>query len=113
MLPAGFGGADRRAGVELDAVRGQAHERLFEGRLDLAQLVHVQAMGPGDVADLLTLYAAEASFTYITATGGVVDLQSSARIQIRSNYVHRAPGYNGDAQRVGGQVVGALVNRTA
>jgi secreted trypsin-like serine protease len=36
--------------------------------------------------------------TSITATGGVVDLQSSARIQIRSNYVHRAPGYNGNGR---------------
>ncbi|HEV2784028.1 MAG TPA: trypsin-like serine protease, partial [Actinophytocola sp.] len=36
--------------------------------------------------------------TSITATGGVVDLQSSARIQIRSNYVHRAPGYNGNGK---------------
>ena len=33
--------------------------------------------------------------TSITATLGVVDLQSSARIQVRSNYVYRAPGYNG------------------
>ncbi|MBE1486353.1 S1 family peptidase [Plantactinospora soyae] len=33
--------------------------------------------------------------TTITATLGVVDLQSSSRIQIRSNYVYRAPGYNG------------------
>ncbi|MEQ4305199.1 serine protease [Plantactinospora sp. B6F1] len=31
----------------------------------------------------------------ITATLGVVDLQSSSRIQVRSNYVYRAPGYNG------------------
>src|SRR5687767_7473531 len=33
--------------------------------------------------------------TSITATLGVVDLQSAARIQVRSNYVYRAPGYNG------------------
>ena len=33
--------------------------------------------------------------TSITATLGVVDLQSSSRIQVRSNYVYRAPGYNG------------------
>ncbi|MEJ3746616.1 serine protease [Actinomycetes bacterium KLBMP 9797] len=34
--------------------------------------------------------------TSITATLGVVDLQStSGRIQVRSNYVYRAPGYNG------------------
>ncbi|GAA3735849.1 serine protease [Plantactinospora mayteni] len=32
----------------------------------------------------------------ITATLGVVDLQSSSRIQVRSNYVLRAPGYNGN-----------------
>ena len=32
----------------------------------------------------------------ITATVGVVDLQSSSRIQVRSNYVYRAPGYNGN-----------------
>jgi secreted trypsin-like serine protease len=36
--------------------------------------------------------------TSIIATGGVVDLQSSSRIQIRSNYVHRAPGYNGNGR---------------
>lgn len=35
------------------------------------------------------------SNTSITATLGVVDLQSSSRIQVRSNYVYRAPGYNG------------------
>ncbi|MDG4829348.1 serine protease [Solwaraspora sp. WMMD1047] len=36
------------------------------------------------------------SNTSITATMGVVDLQStSGRIQVRSNYVYRAPGYNG------------------
>lgn len=33
--------------------------------------------------------------TSITATLGVVDLQSSSRITVRSNYVYRAPGYNG------------------
>ncbi|GAB2588492.1 serine protease [Streptomyces capparidis] len=33
--------------------------------------------------------------TGITATLGVVDLQSSSAIKIRSNYVYRAPGYNG------------------
>jgi secreted trypsin-like serine protease len=33
--------------------------------------------------------------TSITATLGSVDLQSSNRIQVRSNYVYRAPGYNG------------------
>lgn len=33
--------------------------------------------------------------TSITATLGVVDLQSSSRLQVRSNYVYRAPGYNG------------------
>jgi secreted trypsin-like serine protease len=33
--------------------------------------------------------------TSITATLGVVDLQSSSRITRRSNYVYRAPGYNG------------------
>ena len=32
----------------------------------------------------------------ITATLGVVDLQSSSRITRRSNYVYRAPGYNGN-----------------
>lgn len=36
------------------------------------------------------------SNTTITATLGVVDLQSSSRIQVRSNYVYRAPGYNGN-----------------
>jgi len=36
--------------------------------------------------------------TSITATLGVVDLQDPARVQIRSNYVHRAPGYNGDGK---------------
>jgi secreted trypsin-like serine protease len=34
--------------------------------------------------------------TNITATLGVVDLQSSSRITRRSNYVYRAPGYNGN-----------------
>lgn len=33
--------------------------------------------------------------TSITATLGVVDLQSPSRITVRSNYVYRAPGYNG------------------
>jgi secreted trypsin-like serine protease len=34
--------------------------------------------------------------TGITATAGVVDLQStSGRVQVRSTYVYRAPGYNG------------------
>ncbi|KAB2974955.1 serine protease [Streptomyces sp. SS1-1] len=34
--------------------------------------------------------------TSITATAGVVDLQnSSGRVQVRSTYVYRAPGYNG------------------
>ena len=36
--------------------------------------------------------------TSITATLGVVDLQSSSRIQVRSNYVYRAPGYNGNGR---------------
>lgn len=36
--------------------------------------------------------------TSITATGGVVDLQSSSRVQVRSTYVYRAPGYNGDGK---------------
>ncbi|MBB4696647.1 secreted trypsin-like serine protease [Actinoplanes abujensis] len=34
--------------------------------------------------------------TSITATLGVVDLQSSSRITRTSNYVYRAPGYNGN-----------------
>ena len=34
--------------------------------------------------------------TSITATLGVVDLQSSSRITRRSDYVYRAPGYNGN-----------------
>jgi secreted trypsin-like serine protease len=33
--------------------------------------------------------------TSITATFGVVDLQSSSRVTRKSNYVYRAPGYNG------------------
>jgi secreted trypsin-like serine protease len=33
--------------------------------------------------------------TSITATLGVVDLQSSSRTTVKSNYVYRAPGYNG------------------
>jgi len=33
--------------------------------------------------------------TSITATLGTVDLQDPARIQVRSNYVYQAPGYNG------------------
>jgi secreted trypsin-like serine protease len=36
--------------------------------------------------------------TSITATGGAVDLQDSARTVIRSNFVNRAPGYNGDGR---------------
>ncbi|GAA4713647.1 S1 family peptidase [Phytohabitans rumicis] len=36
--------------------------------------------------------------TSITATLGAVDLQSSSRIQVRSNYVYRAPGYNGNGR---------------
>ncbi|MET7395911.1 serine protease [Dactylosporangium sp. NPDC005572] len=36
--------------------------------------------------------------TSITATLGVVDLQSSSRITVRSNYVYRAPGYNGNGK---------------
>ncbi|WP_406196817.1 MULTISPECIES: S1 family peptidase [unclassified Streptomyces] len=37
--------------------------------------------------------------TSITATAGVVDLQStSGRVQVRSTYVYRAPGYNGDGK---------------
>jgi secreted trypsin-like serine protease len=38
---------------------------------------------------------ATGSNTSITATLGAVDLQSSSRITVRSNYVYRAPGYNG------------------
>jgi secreted trypsin-like serine protease len=33
--------------------------------------------------------------TSITATLGVVDLQSASAIKVRSNYVYQAPGYNG------------------
>ncbi|OWU99619.1 trypsin [Micromonospora wenchangensis] len=36
--------------------------------------------------------------TSITATLGAVDLQSSSRIQVKSNYVYRAPGYNGSGK---------------
>ena len=36
--------------------------------------------------------------TSITATLGVVDLQSSSRITRTSNYVYRAPGYNGNGK---------------
>jgi secreted trypsin-like serine protease len=36
--------------------------------------------------------------TSITATLGVVDLQSSSRIQVRSNYVYQAAGYNGSGR---------------
>ena len=36
--------------------------------------------------------------TSITATLGAVDLQSSSRITVRSNYVYRAPGYNGSGR---------------
>jgi secreted trypsin-like serine protease len=36
--------------------------------------------------------------TSITATLGVVDLQSSSRIQVRSTFVYRAPGYNGNGK---------------
>jgi secreted trypsin-like serine protease len=36
--------------------------------------------------------------TNITATLGVVDLQSPSRITVRSNYVYRAPGYNGSGK---------------
>jgi len=36
--------------------------------------------------------------TSITATLGVVDLNSSSRITRRSNYVYRAPGYNGSGK---------------
>jgi secreted trypsin-like serine protease len=37
--------------------------------------------------------------TSITATFGVVDLQSSSRVTRRSNYVYRAPGYTGSGGR--------------
>ncbi|MEU8024029.1 serine protease [Micromonospora haikouensis] len=36
--------------------------------------------------------------TSITATLGVVDLQSASRITVRSNYVYRAPGYTGNGK---------------
>jgi secreted trypsin-like serine protease len=36
--------------------------------------------------------------TSYTATLGVVDLQSASRTVIRSNYVYRAPGYNGNGK---------------
>ena len=36
--------------------------------------------------------------TSITATAGVVDLQSSSRIQVKSTYVYQAPGYNGNGK---------------
>lgn len=37
--------------------------------------------------------------TSITATAGVVDLQStSGRVQVRSTKIYRAPGYNGDGK---------------
>jgi secreted trypsin-like serine protease len=36
--------------------------------------------------------------TSITATLGVVDLQSSSRITRKSNYVYQAPGYNGNGK---------------
>jgi len=36
--------------------------------------------------------------TSITATLGVVDLQSTSRITVKSNYVYRAPGYNGNGK---------------
>ncbi|KRV51358.1 trypsin [Wenjunlia vitaminophila] len=36
--------------------------------------------------------------TSITATVGAVDLQDPARVQIKSNYVYRAPGYNGSGK---------------
>ncbi len=39
--------------------------------------------------------AATGANTTITATGGAVDLQDPTRVAIRSNFVHRAPGYNG------------------
>src|SRR4051794_16264307 len=34
--------------------------------------------------------------TSITATVGAVDLQSTSRVTVKSNYVYRAPGYNGN-----------------
>ncbi|MET8149302.1 serine protease [Actinoplanes sp. NPDC049668] len=36
--------------------------------------------------------------TSITATIGVVDLNSSSRVTRKSNYVYRAPGYNGNGK---------------
>ncbi|GAA3930071.1 S1 family peptidase [Actinoplanes auranticolor] len=36
--------------------------------------------------------------TSITATIGVVDLQSTSKVTRRSNYVYRAPGYNGNGK---------------
>ena len=36
--------------------------------------------------------------TSITATLGVVDLQSASAIRVQSNYVYRAPGYNGNGK---------------
>jgi secreted trypsin-like serine protease len=36
--------------------------------------------------------------TSITATLGTVDLQSPSRITVKSNYVYRAPGYNGSGK---------------
>lgn len=36
--------------------------------------------------------------TSITATLGVVDLQNSSAIRVSSNYVYRAPGYNGNGK---------------
>lgn len=36
--------------------------------------------------------------TSITATLGVVDLNSTSKITRKSNYVYRAPGYNGKAR---------------
>jgi len=41
---------------------------------------------------------ATGSNTGITATLGVVDLQSSSAIRVQSNYVYRAPGYNGNGK---------------
>jgi secreted trypsin-like serine protease len=36
--------------------------------------------------------------TSITATVGAVDLQSTSRVTVKSNYVYRAPGYNGNGK---------------
>ena len=36
--------------------------------------------------------------TSITATLGVVDLNSTSKITVKSNYVYRAPGYNGNGK---------------